>query len=97
MTYGAAMVPGPFRNLFVIFSDGDGWEHVSVSTPNRTPNWTEMCFVKNIFWDTEDVVLQFHPAQSQYVNQHPHCLHLWRPSGVNVPTPRMDLVGAVEA
>lgn len=94
LTYGHAVIPGPHnRDLTIIFSDGEGWEHVSVSTPGRCPNWAEMCFVKNLFWSAEDVVIQFHPAASEYVNNHPYCLHLWRPQGVTLPTPPRFLVG----
>jgi hypothetical protein len=64
--------------LNVIASDGNGWEHVSVSLPNRTPTWDEMCLIKNEFWGDEDLVIQFHPQKSQYVDCHPHCLHMWR-------------------
>lgn len=69
------------------------WEHISVSTPNRTPTWAEMCFVKDVFWDKEDVVIQIHPRQSEYVNYHPFCLHLWRPVGVEIPCPPSIAVG----
>jgi hypothetical protein len=46
----------PFESfiLHVIASDGQGWEHVSVSLSHRTPNWREMCFIKDLFWDEED-------------------------------------------
>jgi len=74
-------------------SDGMGWEHVSVSTATRCPTWEEMCLVKRLFWDTEDCVMQLHPPQSQYVNNHPYCLHLWRPIGVTIPMPPSIMVG----
>ena len=93
LTYGALRVDGPFRPLTIIFSDGEGWEHVSVSTRGRPPNWQEMCFVKDLFWSSEDAVMQLHPARSEYVNNHPHCLHLWRPQGQAIPTPPARLVG----
>lgn len=93
-TNGAGLLPGPYRVLTVIFSDGEGWEHVSVSTPSRAPNWDEMCFVKHLFWDAEDCVIQFHPPRSAYVNRHPYCLHLWRPSGgAGVLVPPSWMVG----
>jgi hypothetical protein len=63
------------------------WEHVSISTVDRVPNWAEMCLVKSLFWDGEDVVIQFHPREKDYVNVHHHTLHLWRPIGVELPTP----------
>jgi len=78
--------------LRVIASDGDGWEHVSVSLPNRCPTWDEMCKVKELFWDDEDCVVQFHPPKRDYVNLHPYCLHLWRPIGATIPLPGMALV-----
>jgi hypothetical protein len=93
LTYGAAEIAGPFRPLTIIFSDGEGWEHVSVSTPGRVPNWQEMCFVKELFWAPDDVVMQLHPARAEYVNNHDFCLHLWRPQGQVIPTPPKYLVG----
>ena len=62
-----------------IASNGDGFEHVSVTLDlKRTPSWEVMSTVKDIFWDTEDLVVQIHPPKSQYVDCHPYCLHLWR-------------------
>lgn len=75
-------------------SDGMGWEHVSVSlNKNRCPTWEEMCMVKDLFWDKEDCVIQYHPPKSQYVNNHPNVLHLWRPIGVSIPMPDSIMVG----
>jgi hypothetical protein len=74
-------------------SDGYKWEHVSVSTHDRIPTWEEMCFIKDLFWDAEDTVIQFHPPKSEYVNQHPYTLHLWRPIGAEIPRPDSILVG----
>jgi hypothetical protein len=93
LTNGHARVAGPFRDLTIVFSDGEGWEHVSVSTPGRVPNWDEMTFVKHLFWSPEDCVIQFHPPASRYVNVHPHCLHLWRPQGQVLPMPPTWMVG----
>ena len=64
-------------------SDGMGWEHVSVSRPDRCPTWEEMCFIKSLFWDSEDRVVQFHPPESEYINDHPYVLHLWRKTNTN--------------
>jgi len=87
-----AAAPGRPK-LFVIASDTDGWEHVSVSTTFRCPTWDEMCWIKDQFWGPEDCVVQFHPPRSQYVNCHPYCLHLWRPVGAQFATPPTFLVG----
>ena len=90
---GALTIPFASFILHVIASDEQGWEHVSVSLSHRTPNWREMCFIKDVFWDEEDVVIQYHPKKRASVNRHEHCLHLWRPVGVEVPTPPQELVG----
>ncbi len=91
---GAFEVLGPNqRELRIISSEGDEWEHVSVSLPNRTPNWAEMCFVKDLFWDEDETVVQYHPKRSEYVNIHPNCLHLWKPVGVELPMPPKGMVG----
>jgi hypothetical protein len=66
------------KRACVVFSWGGGWEHVSVSYPNRTPTWEEMCKVKEMFWKDEECVIQYHPPKSEYVSVHPYCLHLWR-------------------
>ena len=53
-------------------------EHVSVAGPKETPRWETMCVIKDLFWDDEDEVIQYHPKKSQYVNMHPRTLHMWR-------------------
>lgn len=79
----------------VIASNGMGWEHVSVTIPTekRCPTWEEMCYIKGVFWDDQDAVMQLHPPRSQWVNNHPHCLHLWKPIGVEIPLPDPIMVG----
>lgn len=69
------------------------WEHVSVSTPSRIPSWAGMCFVKDLFWEPEEAVMQLHPPASQYVNNHPWTLHLWRPTDAVIPLPPPIMVG----
>lgn len=74
----------------IIASDGEGWEHVSVHVEGllRAPLWHEMCLVKSLFWCARDCVMQLHPPESDYVNVHPHTLHLWRPNAPDVKIPR---------
>lgn len=75
-------------------SDGEGWEHVSVSlNKNRCPTWGEMCIVKDLFWDKDDCVVQFHPPESEYVSMAKYCLHLWRPTDGVIRCPESILVG----
>ncbi len=97
--FGAFVIPGPCgRDLRVIASSGDEslgilWEHVSVSLPNRCPNWPEMDFIKRLFWDDEEAVMQLHPPRSRWINNHPYCLHMWRPTKEQIPLPPDDAVG----
>lgn len=89
---GAFIVSGNITQFTCIASDGDGWEHVSVSLPRRCPTWGEMCHIKSIFWDADDVVMQLHPREREYVNVHQFCLHLWRPTTAVIPTPPQNFV-----
>lgn len=34
----------------------------------------------------------YHPPASQYIDVHKHCLHLWRPIGIEIPMPPLELV-----
>lgn len=87
--------------LFVIASDGKpnichGWEHVSVSgCTNRgpfIPSWDQMCYVKDLFWDEQDCVLQFHPPKADYINNNKNTLHMWRKFGSEIELPPKELV-----
>lgn len=69
------------------------WEHVSVSTPKRTPTWDEMCRIKDLFFSENEVVWQYHPAKEDHVNNHAHCLHLWRLKDFEMPMPPTIAVG----
>jgi len=69
------------------------WDHVSVSTTTRCPTWGEMCFVKEIFFYPNEVVMQLHPHADCHINNHPYCLHLWRPIAAEIPLPPPILVG----
>jgi len=92
---GAFMVPLKTnkQTVKVIASDEGGWEHVSVSRSDRCPTWAEMCEVKDLFFGPDEWVIQYHPARSDYVNNHPFCLHMWRPVDVAFPTPPSWMVG----
>lgn len=68
---GAFMLRHDGKELRVIASDSGGWEHVSVTALLRTPTWEEMCWVKDLFWKSEETVLQYHPPKSCYVNSTP--------------------------
>lgn len=78
-----------------------GWDHVSATTyyrtkkgkmKNRIPTWDEMCFVKDAFFSRDETVVQFHPAASEYINNHKNVLHLWKSTKTTFPTPPKELV-----
>lgn len=96
----------PFRGLHLVCIASDGtkfnadWEHVSVTVRTaqgehlkRCPTWEEMCHIKKQFWHDDETVIQFHPDESQYVNVHPFCLHLWKQKGKVFELPPKDYVG----
>jgi hypothetical protein len=93
---GAAYLKLGGRAFTVMFSDGGGWDHVSLSTVGRCPTWEEMCAVKEMFFEPEDVVVQFHPREREYRNFHPTCLHLWRCQFAEFPTPDPEFVAPGE-
>lgn len=96
--------PATGRGLRIIASRGEeweaaglplpAWEHVSVSLdqPRKCPSWPEMLWVKDLFWEPGECVVQFHPPQEVKVNRHEGCLHLWRPLGAEIPLPPMTCV-----
>lgn len=74
--------------FFCVASNGGGWDHVSVSKANRKmPTWEEMCKIKDMFFEDEETVVQYHPRKSEYVNVCDCCLHLWRPIEHMLPAP----------
>jgi hypothetical protein len=92
---GLFFIDPPFlgQSLKVIVSDGGDWDHVSVSTNHRCPNWREMCFIKDLFFESNETCVQFHPSKDQYINNHPFCLHIWRPQKFTIDLPPYWMVG----
>lgn len=99
---GMFVIPHPKIKNYILrclASDQLGWEHVSVTVsattrePTRCPTWEEMCYVKDLFWNDDEAVMQLHPANKDYVNQHPFCLHLWRPTDQHIPLPNPLMIG----
>lgn len=79
--------------LRVIASNGDGWDHVSVSRRDRCPTWEEMERVKRLFFKPTETAMQFHVPVDRHINVHPYCLHLWRPHFSGVALPPSIMVG----
>lgn len=57
------------------------------------PSWDDMCQLKDMFFKENETVVQYHPAKSEYVNNMPNCLHLWRPTNGALPTPPSIMAG----
>lgn len=102
--YGAFRIPcrKTAGELRVLACDGSiaradngdpfAWDHVSVSLRNRPPNWAEMCFVKSLFWDDTEAVMQLHVPAAEHIDIHAFTLHLWRPLLVPIPLPPSEMV-----
>jgi hypothetical protein len=100
--YGMFKIPleksaGAYLKILAADGEETGWEHVSVTRwfgrNVSTPQWEDMALVKDLFWTPDACVVQFHPPHSDYVNNHDHCLHLWRKVGFKFPLPPSILVG----
>lgn len=79
MRAGYIKMPTGVQASIVAGNNEEGWEHVSIELRSRRlPTWEEMCYIKSLFWDDEEEVVQIHPRKSNYVN-HTEALHLWRP------------------
>lgn len=95
--------PRSGAELVIMASDASCWaeaglpppafEHVSVSARDHWPTWAEMCWVKDLFWTADELVIQYHPPRAVHINCHTFCLHLWRPVGVEIPLPPPETVG----
>jgi hypothetical protein len=79
--------------LRIIASRGMGWEHVSVSLPDRCPTWEEMCLVKLLFFGPKETVMQLHVPDEDNISYQQYCLHLWKPIHKTIPRPPTILVG----
>jgi hypothetical protein len=94
-TCGVFTIPYPLTgvSLKCVASSDGGWDHISVSLPNRCPNWYEMEHIKRKFFKDDETVMQLHVPSSDHINMHPYCLHLWRPNnGQEIPRPPAEMV-----
>lgn len=98
-TCGAFWLKSPIdrADLKVIASSAEGWDHVSVSRKNRCPNWAEMEHVKRLFFRDDEAAMQLHVPADDHINNHPYCLHLWRPHASEIPRPPGWMVGLKSA
>jgi hypothetical protein len=93
-TCGAFIIPSPIdgRILRIIASNGEGWDHVSVSLEKRVPNWREMSVIHRMFFRDDEVAMQLHVPLTDHINAHPNVLHLWRSHDQPIPLPPRNFV-----
>lgn len=91
---GIFIIPYQRVKLIALVSDAFGWDHVSVSVQNkkRCPKWAEMKHVKNLFFKADEIAIQFHPPEENYINDHPYVLHIWRPQYFEIQLPPVCMV-----
>lgn len=100
--FGAFVIPRYDVMLRVLVCDGKNarkdlgdvyaWDHVSVSVEDRCPTWEEMSYIKSLFFEKSETVVQFHVPSDAHVNCHIYTLHMWRPLLVQIPRPPKDMV-----
>ncbi len=90
-TYGMFEMLTPKGVLRIMVGD-EIWDHVSVSLETRCPTWKEMCMVKDLFFEPEETVIQYHPPKSVYIRDSHFALHLWRQQGVEIQLPPLWMV-----
>lgn len=57
--------------------DGKKWYHVSLSRKSRLPSYDDMKVVKDHFIGKHNHAIQVFAPESEHVNLHSYCLHLW--------------------
>jgi len=76
------------------YHDGRDWLHVSTARTDRLPTYAEMAKVRKEFVPDHLVALQVFPPESEYVNIHPNCLHLYACLTERV-TPDFRIMGGI--
>ncbi len=90
---GVFEVTSPLLGTLIVIAAADlGWDHVSVSGDRRTPTWSEMEFVKRMFFESDAVCFQLHVGVAEHISIHPHVLHIWRSWDHDPPMPPKMMV-----
>jgi hypothetical protein len=91
-TCGAFAVPIGSHLFAVVAAANKGFDHVSVSLPNRCPSWEEMDKMKRLFFKPDEIAFQVHPKETDHISVYPFCLHLWRCWWIDPPMPPKEFV-----
>lgn len=62
----------------VLVSKDHGKLHLSISHPDRLPNYEEIKFARYHYLPDSVYMAQIFPPKAEFVNLHPNCLHLWQ-------------------
>jgi len=86
--YGLFFIPsGSESPLRVLLSDGCGWDHVSIMHPDRPPTNQEVAAVRVMFWEREEIVVEYHDPLV-FIPETPVTIrHLWCPQGCQLLRP----------
>jgi hypothetical protein len=52
--------------------------HVSLSYADHDPTWEDIKLVRGVFFPADGDAMIMLPRQSDYINVHAHCFHLWQ-------------------
>lgn len=62
----------------IIVSRDDGDWHLSISREDRLPSWEEVREARYALIPDEVTMAMLLPPQTEYVNAHEFCFHLWQ-------------------
>lgn len=98
-TCGCFWISSPIDSarMRVVASNGEGWDHISISRKNRCPNWLEMEHAKRLFFQDDETAMQLHVPAVDHRSYHDFCLHIWRPHDAEIPRPPAIMVAPVQA
>ncbi len=81
MTNGTQRWYGSIRGLGVCaeeeFHEDEWWLHVSFSRGDKIPSYEDAKLVKDVFVGHTRKAVMIFPPNSEHVNIHPNCLHLY--------------------
>jgi len=89
------------RLFHVEYSRELGWDRVIVQLVARNakehqhptpPTWADMCYIKDIFFNESETVVQYHASSDAHLNIHANVLHLWRLQDGCFPTPPFQCI-----
>jgi len=80
--------------IIAMFSVDDGMEHISMSHKSRLPTYWEMKTARYVIMSKDITVAQLFPPESEFVNLHNYCLHLWEISAEHLKSKNNTITDA---